>query len=262
IESATNNGVLNPVKLQKILKNMGDESLNALAKPEQLSMLKNIADKSIAINTRMGKMKTISFLEALSGTSNEKIVDTIFKTGRVSNIRLAKRLLSPEKIQEITSSVLEKRIFKVSGTGSYTPISSAQEFFKHEAELKALMTPEQFAATRDFIKLGQRMSNVEALARNSSQTGQVFVGAEALKKLITSIAAFSAKAALGVAETTGIPWILAHVYTSPLALKYITSAAKLPPNSPEAINLFIKGWGIAFKENRNQIIKDLEGERQ
>lgn len=250
LESSMKGDALNPVKLKKVLATMGDETLSSLANKEQIEMLKGIADKGLVINSKMAGMKTIQFLETLTGTSNERVIDAIFKTGKTSNIRLAKRLLSPERIKEITSSVLEKKIFKVSGTGSYTPISSAKEFFKHEPELKALMSPDQFKATRDFIKLGQRMSNVEALARNSSQTGQVFVGADALKLLL--------RAPLSAVKMTGVPWILSKMYTSPLALKYMTSAAKLPPNSPEAINLFIKGWGIGFKENQNEIIKDLE----
>ncbi|MCR4287038.1 MAG: hypothetical protein NUW09_03390, partial [Deltaproteobacteria bacterium] len=243
IESSMQGNTLNPIKLQKIIKSIGDETLNALATKEQINLLKGMADKSLAVNERMAGMKTIQFLETLEGTSNEKVVDAIFKTGNVSNVRLTKRLLSPERIQEITSTILEKKIFKVSGTGSYLPISSAHEFFKHEPELKTLMSPEQFLSTRNFIKLGQRMSNVEALAKNSTQTGQVFVGADALKLLLTS--------PLKAVKMTGVPWLIAHAYTSPLALNYITSAAKLPSNSPQAINLFIKGWSILYRENQN-----------
>lgn len=250
IEASTKDGTLNPIKLQKILSSLGDETLQSLATKEQTDMLRMIGKKGIVINTKIGRMKTIQFLETLAGVSNERVVDAIFQTGNTGNIYLAKRLLSSDRINEITSSVLERRIFKVSGAGSYTPISSAKEFFKHEAELRMLMSPDQFNATKDFIKLGQRMSNIEALARNSSQTGQVFVGANALRLFLN--------APLSAVKVTGVPWILSHIYISPLALKYITSAAKLPPNSPEAINLFIKGWGIAYKENGNKIIKDIQ----
>lgn len=250
IETSSKEGVLNPIKLQKVIKTLGDDTLNSLATPEQAKMLKNIVDKGITINSKMTGMKTIQFLETLNGTSNEKIVNTIFKTGNVGNIRLAKRLLSPDRIKEITSEVLANKILKVHGTGNYMPISSMNEFIKHRPELQALLEPNQFAAVNDFMKLGQRMSNVETLAKNSSQTGQVFVGHDALKKVLT--------APLSAFKMTFVPYLLAKGYTSPLALKYITSAAKLPPNSPEAINLFIKGFGVFYQENKNEILRDLQ----
>ncbi|MDI6788924.1 MAG: hypothetical protein QME51_11180, partial [Planctomycetota bacterium] len=238
IDSSSTGGVFNPGKMQKMLTSLGDDTLKELATPAQADMLKNIAKKGLAINEKMAGQ---DFLETIAGTSNEAAANAIFKN--VSNIKTAQRLLSPKRIKELTATILENRIFKTSGGGYHLPLSSANAFKTHRNELKALLPPKQFSAVEDFIKLGQKMDRVESLAKNASQTGQVFVGHNALQLLFN--------VPLKAAKMTIIPWLMAHAYVSPLALRYMTSAAKLPVNSPKAIDLFIKGWGILARDQGN-----------
>lgn len=244
------NGVIDGKKLNKVISSYGD-TIDQLLLPEQSSMLKAIGDRGIFINEKIAGMKTVDFLETLSGSSNENIVNAIIKPKNTELVKTAKRLLDGSKISELKSQTIEK-ILKVSGNGSYLPISSAKEFIKYEAPLKELLNPTEYQNIKDFIKLGQNANKVEQLAINASQTGQVMMGNEVFNKILT--------APRQIGYTLGIPYIVSKIYTSRLAMKYMLQATQLPATSQQAISLFSKAMMVSAKSNSDPF--GIKGEAQ
>jgi hypothetical protein len=236
LDSSTSNGILNPAKLGNSLKRIGTETLSALATPEEMSMLNNIVKSGQFFSEKQAGMKTIEFLEALSKTDAPRTVDAIIKPNNTYTVRMAKKLLSPERLQEIQSSALEK-MFKVSGSGNYLPVSSAKAWAQYNAPMKELLPKQTYSAVTDFLKAGQNMNRVEALAKNASQTGQVLLGSE--------IGGAVLRRPLSVGKLLLVPWALAKIYVNPTAQAFLTRALKFDPISPEAISLFIRATTVA-----------------
>lgn len=236
LDSSTSNGILNPEKLGNSLKRMGTETLSELAKPEELTMLNNVVKSGQFFSEKRAGMKTVEFLETLSKSDATRVVDTIIKPNNTFLVRMAKRLLSPERLQEIQSSALEK-MFKVGGTGNYLPVSSARAWTQYNAPMKELLPKQTYDAVTDFLKAGQNMNRVEALAKNASQTGQVLLGSE--------IGGAVLRRPLSAAKLLMVPWALAKIYVNPTAQALLTRALRLDPVSPEAISLFVRATTVA-----------------
>lgn len=247
LDLSSDNGVLNPKKLKKGLDKLGEDTLNKLTTTQQREALNNIIDRGQYFNIRQaGGMKTLEFLSTVSGSSNENIVNSVIKPNNTNNVRLAKRLLSSNRINEITGAVLENKILKLSGSGDYLPISSSKEWMKYQSVLKELMPADQYDALHEFMKLGINARKVEMLAKNASQTAQTLHGISILRHMI--------EGRIGtLTKMTGIPYLISKAYTSPTAMRWFTSAVKLPPNSPQAIAMFMKGINIiGMNELKNQ----------
>ncbi len=243
-DSSTVNGVLNSRKLQQRLAKVTTETADELLTPNQKALVGGIIERGKFFEARHNNMRTIDFLETLTGTSNERIVNAIVKPENVENIRLAKRLLSQGTIDDINTQILAKTVFKSSGEGNILPVSTGKEWNRYQAPLRELLTKEQFAAVSDFVKGGQNAKRVENLSRNASQTGQVYIGYETAKRLLTS-------PVYGVG-TLGFGYVLAKIYTSPIALRYFTQAIKLPPALPKATEYFVKALSIVGQEEGNK----------
>ena len=237
LDSSTKDGVLNPFKLRSNIAKTSEETLNELMLPEQKKALQAIADKGIALNEKMLNMKSLEFLNSISGIGNDKAVDALFRND--FTIKAGKRLLSPERIKELTSHVLDRHILKTTGNGDYLPVSSAKAFRENADKLKHLLPPDQYNNLVQLITLGKDASKLEALAKNSSQTGQTIIGSHGMDLILHPKM---------LAKYLALPYVISKAYTSNAAMKYITSAAKLPANSPAAINYFIKAVAIMEQE--------------
>ncbi len=235
IDASTINGIINTKKLGANLSRLGEETLSELSTPTQRQMLQKIIKTGESITHKMGTMKTVEFLETLSGTSNEKIVNAIIKPNNTYNVRLAKKLLEPERFKEIESASLEK-MFIMSGTGNYLPVSSVKAWRQYDAPMKELLSPEKYRAVTDFLKGGINMTKVEALAKNASQTGQVLLGSQIGSQIM--------KNPLVTGKLVVLPWMLAKIYTNPTATAWMTKALKVEPTSPIAISHFIKALSV------------------
>lgn len=236
IESSTQNDVLNTKKLATKMKSLG-EALDQLVTPEQKNVLNEIIKSGQFMLSRGKDMKTVQFLETVMGTSNEGILNAIFKPNNIQNIRLAKKLLSQERMDDITSFAIEK-VLKMSGTGSYLPVTSAKEGAKYLDPLKELLPPARFKSLVDFISLGQNMTKVEALAKNASQTGQVLLGSQIASSVMR-------KPSIGMLTSTlGVPYAVAKIYTSDAAVKYFTKAIRVSPYSGQAVANYTKALQI------------------
>lgn len=248
LDQSTQGGILSTKKLASKMKALG-ETLDELVTPEQKNVLNEITKKGEFLLTHTKGMKTVDFLETLTGTSNEKIVNAIIQPNNTQNVRIAKKLLSKEKMDDITSFAIEK-VLKMSGTGNYLPVTSAKEFTKYADPLRELLSPARFKSLVDFLKMGQNMEKVEALARNASQTGQVLLGSQIASSLMRkpSIGALS--------STLGIPYVIAKIYTSEAAVKYFTKAIKVSPYSGEATKNFIRAWQIAMHDTVEDYVKE------
>jgi hypothetical protein len=244
LESATEKGVLNPKVLSRRLRTMGNETLDTFLEPNQRKLLDGIIKKSEYIQTKMankeGRFKTWDFLETIAGTNNDRVTNAIVQPENLGLIKIAKNILSKDRINEIQSTVIGNKIFSVSGTGNYLPVSSTKNFLRYRSVLKELMDPTSFNELSDFVSLGQHMNRIEALAKNVSQTGQVLLGSQTGSAILSSLAQ-----PLKVAQLTLLPWMLGKIYASPQAAKYFTSAAKLPSWSPYAAKSFIQALTIA-----------------
>ena len=108
LDSSTSNGILNPTKLGNSLKKMGTETLSELATPQELTMLNRIVKSGEFFSEKQAGMKTVEFLETLSKTDASKIVDAIIKPNNTYTVKIAKKLLSPERLQEIKSAGLKR----------------------------------------------------------------------------------------------------------------------------------------------------------
>ncbi len=236
LDSSTSNGILNPTKLGNSLKKMGTETLSELATPQQLSILNKIVKSGEYFSTKQAGMKTVEFIETLSKADPSKIVDVIIKPNNTYNVKLAKKLLTPERLQEVSSAALEK-VFKMSGTGNYLPVSSMKAWTQYDAPMKELLPPQTYNAVTDFLKGGQNMARVETLAKNASQTGQVLLGSQ--------VGAAVLGHPLSIAKLLVAPWMIAKMYVNPKSQAFLTRALKLDPVSPEAISLFTKAVTIA-----------------
>ena len=240
LEQSTANDILSTKKLASKMKMLG-ETLDELVTPEQKRVLNEITRKGEFFITRQKGMRTIDFLDMLTGTSNERIVNAILQPNNAQNVKLAKRLLSQERMDDVTSFAIEK-VLKMSGTGNYLPVTSAKEFTKFVDPLKELLPPARFSKLVDFLKTGQRMEKVEALARNASQTGQVLLGSQIASSLMR-------KPSIGaLTSTLGIPYMIAKIYTSDAAVKYFTKAIAVSPYSGEAVKNFSRALGIVFTD--------------
>ncbi len=240
ITQATRNGTVDPKLIHKIITRPGmEETLRELATPQQISMLQNIVQKGAFFSTKMKEMKTVEFLETLAGGTNEGIVNHIFRPNNRENIQLAKKLLPVEQIKKIESMAIEK-VLNLSKAGFYLPVTSAGQFAKYNIPLRELLTPVKYQKLNDFIKLGQNMSRVEALAKNASQTGQVLLGSQIASSLLS-------RPDMAI-KTLGIPYVASKIYSSDLALKYFSNAIKMPVGSKQAVSDFIKAWVIASED--------------
>lgn len=240
ITQSTRDGVVNPKILNRLLTRPGmEETLRELATPQQISLLQGIVQKGIFFSNKIKGMKTVEFLETLAGGNNQGIVNHIFMPNNKENIQLAKKLLSPERMKELESLAIEK-VLQMSKAGFYLPVTSAGQFFKYNIPLKELLTPVKYQTLTDFIKIGQNMNRVEALAKNASQTGQVLLGSQIGSSIL--------KRPDMALKTLGIPYVISKIYTSDIALKYFTNAIKLPTGSDLAIANFIKAWAIAAED--------------
>ncbi len=250
LEKVTNNNkqTLNPMQLKKILNQM-DEMLDDLATPEQKQMLMNIADKGIYFNERQAGMKTIQFLKTISGTSNEAVVNFLVKPRNTYNIRMAKRLLPPERVADLQEGALQK-VFKMTARGDVLPAKTHAEFRALEHPLKELLPDKTFEEVKKFIVSGANAARVEALAINASQTGQVIIGHGALQTLKFQPSR--------LVYTLGADYLLAKMYMSKPALRLITESVKLSPESPKAIELFVKALAITSEENAEEFRKKIE----
>lgn len=236
LESSTQNDVLNTKKLASKMRVLG-EALDELITPEQKNVLNEIIKSGQFMLNRGKDMKTVHFLETLMGTSNEGIVNAIFKPNNIQNIRIAKRLLSQERMDDVTAFAIEK-VLKMSGTGNYLPVTSAREAAKYLDPLKELLPASRYKSLIDFISLGQNMTKVEALAKNASQTGQVLLGSQIASSVMR-------KPSVGmITSILGVPYVVARIYTSDAALKYFTKAITVSPYSGQAVANYVKAMSI------------------
>lgn len=244
LESATAKGTLDPKVLSRRLQSMGQETVDAFINSDQKLLLDEIIKKGEFINARIAnkavRFKVWDFLETIADTNNDRVANAIIQPQNMAFIKIAKRVLSPERMQELQSATIGNKVFSVSGTGNFLPISSAKNFQKYSNTLRELMDPAAFKELSDFVSLGQHMNRIEALAKNVSQTGQVLLGSQTGSQLLSSLAK-----PLSLVKLTLLPWMFGKIYASPQAAKYFTSAAKLPSWSPYAMKSFTQALSVA-----------------
>ncbi len=227
--------------LKRQIAKLSPEMQAEIASTGELQTVKNIIDKADIINLKTfgkGKKEALQFLDTLVGTSNEKIVNVLFKPENPRNIKLAKMLLSPTQLTNVQEAALNQ-VMKTTADGNFLPVSTAREIKRYYTSLKELVGESATNDIMDFVKVTGNMKKVEQMAQNTSQTGQVFVGYDIMKQLLNT--------PLRAMKTLGTPWVVAKIYTSDVARNYLKKAIMYPANNPDAISNFAKALITAFK---------------
>ena len=236
------NGTINSWKLNAEFNKLAPEMRSQIYTKKEIDGINNIIQKSSFINEKYfgkDKMKTLNFLETIAGTSSERVNKFLFKPENISNIKLAKRVLSEERIKELQEHAL-KQVFKTTANGDYLPIQSSKEFAKNATAIKELIGKEAFKDVADFVKVSSHMSAIENLALNTSKTGQVFVGYQIMQTALSY--------PLRLIKSLGAPWAVAKIYTNDKARGLIKKAISLPADNPEAIKYFTQALLVAFPD--------------
>lgn len=250
--SSTKNGILHPARMETIIKSYG-EAWNETTTPLQREGINNIIKKRMFFDMKSKNMKTVNFLNDIVKSEDTNVVAKVIKPNDIENVKLLRRLYSPETVNDITSKVLESKIFVTTANKNILPVSSEKNFLKYESVLKELYKDnmEGFSNLQKFTQLGSMGQRLQRLAENASQTGQVFIGWDYAKR---AVAMFAGGSVAGVgAETLGLmggTYLLSKIYTSPVASRYFTRAIKLPPESPMAIENFVKALAIIGRDEK------------
>lgn len=245
-------GAINTSKIFTKLKNTTPETVQELLRPEDIRRVQDISKTLDKINLKYvgrNKMETLDFLETITGTSNEAIVNFLFKPNNTRNIKLAKRLLPEQSIAELQQEALA-RVLKTTPEGNYLPLQAAKQFRQYYQPLKKLLDEETFQKVSSLVMVARNSQRVEQLALNASQTGQVYVGYQTARELTKIPSGENAaekvvKFALTPLKILGLPWVLSKVYTSKAALKYLTQGVKMDPRNPKAVEMFTKAIMVA-----------------
>lgn len=239
-KSIAKNGFVDGARIAKALNALHPEIKNGLLSKAEQDQLLRLAKESDAISkqfTKRGKNEAIKFLETIVGTSNEKVLDAIFKEKNSLNIRLAKKLFSEQRLTELSEQALQK-VLKVSPDGNMLPVQSAKMVQRFNVPLKELLPKDLYNDLGDFMRIVRNSDKVEKLALNASQTGQVFVGYNIAQQFM--------KSPVSVIKTLGMPWALSKIYVSSTAREYLKKAILHSPNEPASIANFIRAFEIAI----------------
>jgi len=235
-------GFVDGSSILRAIKSMHPEIRSNLLSSTEQKTLSNIASQADFITKQFrgkGKSEVVSFLQTVSGTSNEHVLNAIFKPNNTMNIKLAKKLLPDERMTELTEQALMK-VLKTSPEGNILPVQSSKLFKQYEAPLRELLPKDKYGDISDFVRLIQNSKKVEQLAINASQTGQVFVGYQIGQNLMRD--------PISTIKTMGMPWVLAKMYVSTTARDYLKKAIAHEVQRPEATVNFMKALEIGVAD--------------
>ncbi len=255
IDASTREGVVHGKIIKAHLNRIGQETAEELLRPEQISFLNNLADKSIQFGIRTGKvsrMKTVSFLDALSSKSDSAVVNMILQPGNDEYAYLANKLLSPGALSELKVHALEKAMM-LSGTGNILPVSAMKQLKPGEGTglevpLKKLFR-QDYEGLREFLDMGRNMTRVEQIAANTSRTAPTLETLSTAKRFFHGPFPYGQiKAAVGVVtENT-----LARIYFNKSARNFMLKAWKLPMGSRAQVENFVKAFGVLSGEKETE----------
>jgi hypothetical protein len=256
VDKSTSKEVFDPVKFRKLISNTDKDVISELTTPEQLKMVNRMAGMKEYFNVMKDKNKFVNFLNDISDANLNNVWRTVVRPENTEYIRMAKKLLSPENVERISSLAIEN-VLKISKAGYYLPVSSVGNFRTYDTVLKELLPADRYNKLRMFIGMGQNMKRVEDLARNASQTGQTLMGAETMLALIKSaekgVATLDLQPFLESAvRLTGVPYLISKIYTSDAAIRYLQAAMRGDPTTKQAIGNFVKAIAMVS----NKIIED------
>ena len=245
-KSVDKSGNFSPEKFSKSVASLGGDGTGILFNAEHKSALEGLANSAEQINAKFagkGSRKTVEFLNTIANSSPDKVVDFIFKPENIGNIKLAKKLLPPQLVDQIETAAVAKVLqtkpsVSVTTRGltpgdKYLPVTSANNFGRYKTVLKELLPAERFGKMEDLIVLGQHMSNVEKLALNASQTAQT-----------NNIMSLMQKGVKHFAKADIINNIAAKMYLNPATRNYILRSSMANPQDPQAIAMFTKGLTV------------------
>lgn len=235
-KSLKKNGQLDVAKMVREVEKLQPEVRNILFPQAAQKGLYDIMKRASSINTRYftNKKEAFEFLDTMTGVSNEKVIDYIFKPNNTRYITYAKRLLSPGRNIELQEQALRK-VLKATPEGNILPVQSLRKFKQYEKPLQKLLPNDLYMDVESFLKMAGHSKKIEAMALNASQTGQVYVGRQLLQMML--------EAPAKLAGATGVPWAVAKIYVNPQARAFMKRALVAPEK--EATGNFIRALEIA-----------------
>ena len=234
----------------KISEHFSEDQINDIE--HMIATTGNINLKAIARN----KQEALEFLTKISRKKNdEEIVKAIVRPHNTVNIEYMKRLLGPERTEEVATEFLKQYVMKINKQGYFEPGTAASIFTNYDKTMKALLGPERYGETAKLMELNKRAAMLDQLASNPSKTAQSLIAFETGKELLRSTAYFIFAGAGGYYASrqghTGagmiyalslatLPYGLAKLYLTPQGRQFLSIGWKIPASSQAGMELITK----------------------
>jgi hypothetical protein len=234
----------------KISEHFTEDQINDIER--MITQTGNINLRSIARN----KQEAMEFLTKITRKKNdEEIVKAIVRPHNTVNINYMKKILGPERTEEVATEFIKQYLMKINKQGYYEPGTAAGIFNNYDKTMKALLGPERYAETSKLMEINKKAAILDQLASNPSKTAQGLIAFETGKELLRSATYFALAGAGGYYASreghTGagmiyalalatLPYGLAKVYLSDTGRKLLSIGYKIPASSQAGIELITK----------------------
>ena len=255
--------------------------------PEEISKINGFVNTLGKANVRSlarNKKEGMEFLQTMADYSSpEKIVNAIVRPNNTINIRYMKRLLGPERAKDVETKFVENYLLKINEHGYYKPGTSAKNWNNYEKPMKSLMDPGTYKEVSELMLLNKHAGQLESMASNPSQTGQVMAAYDTGKQLLGSVSSLLTGVVFAGAgaysghgkEDGGVvpgavsgafyglavafsPNILARMYLSPAGRKFLSVGYTIPAGGKEGVAFLSKMAMLAGISHKT----DKEGPRE
>lgn len=221
-------------KVSSELDRYGEQTLKTIYAPADLASLRK------GVSAGVAKDKPIIdeyFKKILRHASPETVFNVIFKPNNSENVYAIKRVI-PEEVFQDGKRVLTEKVLATNELGLYRPFKGVTQFSKFDEDtLRTIYKPEELKDLKELIQISKRSQGAERISGNPSGTAQsmitFFGGRAILRHPVTGMGYILP------------PNLLARMYLSDTARKYLTSGFRLPGSVPQASNIASKILAIA-----------------
>ena len=184
-----------------------------------------------------------NFLRAIIKSNPSTIATNIIKRRNPADIRTVRGIIGEQQFKELGAEFIENELMGLNRAELFSParfVSKMQAY--GDDVLNALYDKKTVAALKDMQRVAMTARGAEALAGNPSGTAQ---------NLITFIQGGAVlRDPSGGLRMFLTPKIIAKLYLSPQATKYLAQGFKTPVGSEQAVNIAAKLSTIMANEER------------
>lgn len=260
--------VVNPKAIETNLKKYGDELLNKVYTPEEITVLKNLAKDGK--NIMEDKLPSGTFLKTLVAEKPEIIVDSILGStdkmlnpkSLLKNILLIRSVVDKPTYAQLQLQLSERLFSTNKLTDLVQPETLAKKIMSNERVLKAIYSPEQVKWLQEISQTTRQMASAELMAKNPSGTAQNIITWstwQAIWEAIKSAANLKfGSAAANLFQATQLPKIMAKFYLSETGRRYFALGMKTPIGTKRGVAIATKLAEIAVDPNSIQTEEPIE----